>query len=392
MMTDLIIKLFIKDHENTADPSVRASYGKTAGIVGIITNIILSAAKAVVGLIFGSIAVVADAVNNLTDALSSIVTLVGFHLAAKPADEKHPYGHARIEYLTGLFTALAMVLLAIELGVKSVKSIIALDGSEYSLVTVIALALAVAVKLWQWRFYSKMGKKISSGTLKATSLDSRNDAFITLSVLLCTVIAKFVSVPWLDGAIGCVLSVVILVSGIKLVIETSNPLLGTSPDPELVSYISKKVLSYSGVLGVHDLVIHSYGAGATFVSIHVEVDSRADFLHSHDLADNIESDFRKHDRINLVVHLDPIVTDDERVTDLREKTAELLSSIDTRLSFHDFRVVFGPTHTNLIFDVSVPVGVTIDDDDLRAKIKSSVKTLDAAYFAVVTVDREYLQR
>lgn len=387
-MAGWIAKLFIKDYENTSDPKVRTAYGQVSGIIGILTNLLLVAGKLTVGLIAGSISIIGDALNNLADAGSSIVTLVGFRLSSKPADNEHPYGHARIEYVTGLIISMSVVFIGLQLAMESFDKIIHPVPSEINLFTLITLGIAILVKVWQGFFYRGMAKRIDSDTLRANSTDSFSDVILTSVVLIGALLAKFFGIVT-DGWFGLAVAIFITIAGVKLIIETSDPLLGTPPSEELVKTIAEKVESYDGVLGYHDLVVHSYGAGNTFVSIHIEVDAAADVLVSHELIDNIEFDFKREMNVQLVGHLDPIVVGDERVDSLKEALREIIDRKYPGMLFHDFRVVFGEGHTNVIFDVVVPVSFPIADEDLCRDLCAEMQKHDPKLFTVITVDRDY---
>lgn len=385
-MTGLIVKLFIKNSEETENPKVRECYGKVAGAVGIITNFLLFLIKFLAGSIFGSVAVVADAVNNLSDSASSLLTMIGFKLAGKPADEKHPFGHARIEYLTGVIISIIIVIIGWQLGQSSLQKILAPESADFNLLVFVCLAVSIGVKLWQSAFYRFVGKRISSATIYATSSDSRNDVIATSAVLVGAVISRFTGLD-LDGYMGVAVAVFIIISGIKLVFDTGAPLLGEAPDSALVERIGSKICSYEGILGIHDLTIHNYGAGKCFASVHCEVAAEADILVSHDLIDNIERDFLTNEGIQLVIHLDPIVMDDEETKVLRDRVNAVISAAFPNISTHDFRVVWGLTHTNVVFDVAVPFSERRSDKEIKFAMEKIVEALGDGLRAVITVDR-----
>lgn len=387
-MVQLIIRTFIKNYKDVENHHVREAYGKLAGIVGIISNIILFMIKFLVGVLFKSISVTADAVNNLSDAGSSIITLIGFKLSGKPADAKHPYGHARMEYITGLAVSFIIILLGVQLVQTSFDKVLHSEESVFSYLTIAVLIISILMKLWQGMFNKKVGKTIHSTALEATAADSINDVVATSAVLLSTVIAKWTGVN-LDGYMGILVAVFILVSGVKMIGETINPLLGMAPDQEMVDQIYKKIMSYDTVLGIHDLVVHNYGPQRCFASVHVEVPASQDILVSHDIIDNIERDFAKDMDIHLVVHLDPIVTDDETTNLLRAQVKHIVKDISPDLSIHDFRAVIGVSHTNLIFDVCVPFSVKMSDAEITSLISQKVKEIDPTYYTVIVVDRSY---
>ena len=388
-MTNFLIKLFVHNYHDTNSPPVRERYGKLAGCVGIVCNVLLCAAKMLIGFLFSSIAIIADAVNNLSDAGSSIITLIGFKMSGKPADEEHPYGHARIEYISGLIISFVILLLGAQLILSSFQKILHPDQVQFRLVSVFVLLAAILAKLWLGLFYRKISRSIHSTTLRAASVDSFNDVYATSAVLIALLAAKFTSVQ-LDGYAGLIVAVIISISGIKLIKDTVNPLLGMMPDAELVNAVREKILSYDGVIGTHDLVVHNYGPGRCFASVHVEVPAQQDILVSHDIIDNIEKAFSTDLNINLVIHLDPIVTDDPKVNNLSELVDEILQSIDPVITKHDFRVVFGTTHTNLIFDITVPPGYKTSDQALSDQINAEVQAYDSSLYTVIMVDRSYI--
>lgn len=381
------MKGFVPGYGQKDEPSVREKSGRVAGMVGIVTNLLLFAIKLMAGFVSGSVAVMADAVNNLTDSGSSIVMLVGFKLAGKPADEKHPFGHARIEYLSGVIVSFIVLFLGVELGMTSVEKIITPEPAEFNALALGVLVVSILIKLWQCFFYRSVGKTIHSDTVFATSSDSRNDVIATSVVLLGAVITRLTNLN-LDGFLGLAVAVFIVVSGVKLIMETGNPLLGMAPDENLVKTIYEKILSYEGIFGIHDLTVHNYGEGKCFASVHCEVPAERDILVSHDIIDNIERDFQRELGIHLVIHLDPVVTEDERTNKLRDQVRKLVRVVYPQASVHDFRVVWGVTHSNVVFDVAVPFSLKETDQQVKERIDQAVKTLDPNYRTVVTVDRE----
>lgn len=387
-MTEWLVKKFIKDYKNTKQPAVRVKYALLSGIVGIISNVFLFVTKLVVGMIFQSIAVTADAVNNLTDAGSSVITLVGFKLSSKPADEEHPYGHARIEYVTGFIVSVVIILLGIELIKTSFQKILNPNPINFSYLTVAALIVSILIKLWQGLFYKNLGRRIESAALAATGQDSMNDVISTATVLVAIVFSKLTNIQ-IDGYMGVAVALFILYSGGQLVLETLNPLLGLAPDPTLVADIEKEILSYEGVLGIHDLMVHSYGPGKLFASVHVEVAAEGDLLASHDMIDNIEREVSDKFNLSLVIHMDPLATNDERVNELRGQVTEIIDLIDQDLSMHDFRVVYGHTHSNLIFDIVVPTKFEVSDKELKETIDREIKKIDSTFNSVITIDKNY---
>lgn len=387
-MGKLLIKLFVRDYENTEDPKVRESYGKFAGVVGIISNLFLCIMKILIGVFSGSIAIIADGINNMADASSSIITLVGFRLASKPEDEDHPYGHARIEYLTGLFVSILIIVLGVQLFKTSLEKIFDPDTLEFSYITIITLVIAIAVKLWQSLFNISIGKKINSLTLIATGADSRNDVIATSAVLVSVLVVKFTGLQ-IDGYMGCLVALFIIWSGIQLVRDTISPLLGEAPDDDLVKAITETVKKEPGILGIHDLMVHNYGPGKIFASIHVEVDADGDLMKSHDMIDNIERIVKESLRIEFVIHMDPVKTNDPLIHKMKAVISEAFAPLDGVENIHDFRIVPGPTHTNIIFDVVLSMDCRYTEKEIQKIADDTVKAIDDNYFVVITFDRAY---
>ena len=368
-----------------AEPGFRSGCGKLAGLVGIGCNVLLFIIKLVAGLLSGSVSVMADAINNLSDASSSLVTLLGFKLAERPADDDHPYGHARIEYLSGLIVAAMILYIGIELVKSSVTKITHPEATAFSWLTIAILLVSIGVKLWLSGFCRTLGKTIQSAALEATAADSRNDVISTLAVLL----AGICSMIWgwkIDGYVGLAVAVFILYSGIGIVKDTIDPLLGAAPDPELTRMISDTILSYEKIYGIHDLIVHDYGPGRRFASVHVEMDSRDDPLASHDLIDDIERLFRDKHNIQLVIHYDPLVMSDEDLFRARQMVETVIKGIDERLSAHDFRMVQGPGHTNLIFDLVLPHDLAGKQAELKTAIDQALEQTGKKYYTVITFD------
>lgn len=387
-MTSILVKLFVKDSENINNPQVRSAYGTLAGIVGIMCNILLSAAKMFVGIVSGSVSITADALNNLTDATSSIVTLVGFNLSKKPADDDHPFGHARFEYLSGLAVAAMILIIGFQLAKSSVEKILNPSHVGFSKALVAVMVISILGKLWLFLFNKKIGKKISSTSLAATADDARNDVITTAAVLVGAVIAEF-SGLMLDGYIGAVVSLFIFISGIKTAKETISPLLGAPADPELVRLISETMLNFDGrILGIHDLMVHDYGPGQRFASVHAEIDRNEDVMTAHELLDNIERMFLDEHRIQMVIHYDPIVTDDEELNRMKAIIISELKEIDSRFKIHDFRMVAGTGHTNLIFDMVVPRDFEHKQKELKAMLDKKLEDFEHKYYTVITFDFE----
>lgn len=377
---------------NTYTSEERTRIGRNAGIVGICVNIVLFAMKVTVGVVSGSVSVIADAINNLTDAGSSIVLMVGYILSAKPADKKHPYGYARIEYLCTLFISVIITVLGIELLKSSIEGLVSPGETEYSTVSVIIIGVSIVFKLTLALFYRAEGRKIDSDSFRASALDSVGDVVATSAVIIGMLLTP-VTGPLTDGVLGCLIAVYIIFMGVKLIKEASDTLLGTAPDPELVKTVVSKLKGYEGVMGIHDLVMHNYGEGRFFASVHVEIDSEEDVMITHDRIDNIEVDFMRELGIRLVVHMDPVELHDERVVStrasVREAVDKVASEIGSPVSMHDFRMVFGITHTNLIFDVVVAHELPVSEDELCDALKKEIKKIDEKFFCVITVDRDY---
>ena len=385
-MTDLILRIFVRNHKNTEDPAVRDKCGRVAGAVGIVTNFLLFLMKIIVGTVFHSVSVTADAVNNLTDSGSSVVTLIGFKMASKPADEKHPFGHARIEYLSGVIVSFIVIFLGLQLGMSSIEKILTPEENALTPVALVVLVISILAKLWQCLFYRKVGRMIKSESVEATSKDSRNDVIATSVVLLGAVITMLTGVN-LDGYMGAAVALFIVFSGVQLTISTADPLLGQAPEGELVQTITEKMLSYPGIIGMHDLAVHNYGVGRCFASAHCEVDAKNDILVSHDLIDNIERDFSRDLGIHMVIHLDPVIVGDARTDALHCKVQSLVTALYPTVTIHDFRVIWGVTHSNIVFDAAVPFSVKDSDAVITQKLEAKIQKLDPEYRTVVTIDR-----
>lgn len=385
-MTDLILRIFVRDHKNTEDPAVRDKCGRVAGAVGIVTNFLLFLMKIIVGTVFHSVSVTADAVNNLTDSGSSVVTLIGFKMASKPADEKHPFGHARIEYLSGVIVSFIVIFLGLQLGMSSIEKILTPEENALTPVALVVLVISILAKLWQCLFYRKVGRMIKSESVEATSKDSRNDVIATSVVLLGAVITMLTGVN-LDGYMGAAVALFIVFSGVQLTISTADPLLGQAPEGELVQTITEKMLSYPGIIGMHDLAVHNYGVGRCFASAHCEVDAKNDILVSHDLIDNIERDFSRDLGIHMVIHLDPVIVGDARTDALHCKVQSLVTALYPTVTIHDFRVIWGVTHSNIVFDAAVPFAVKDSDAVITQKLEAEIQKLDPDYRTVVIIDR-----
>lgn len=387
-MNELLFKLFIKDYNDVKKPQVREAYGKLAGMVGVISNLFLCAIKVVAGVLSASISIIADGINNLSDATSSIITLVGFKLAALPEDEDHPYGHARSEYLAGLIVSIIIIFVGLSLGKSSIGKIIHPKTLTFTFLTIAILVISILVKIWQACFNYKAGIKIDSSTLKATAIDSRNDVIATSIVLLSVIITKYTGIN-IDGYLGVMVAVFIILSGIGLIKETSSPLLGEAPDEDLVKQIAQMALSYDGVLGIHDLVVHNYGPSKIFASIHIEVDASVDILKSHDMIDTIEKELGQQLHIHFVVHMDPIKVDDPVISKVKGPISLCLKDFEGVHSIHDMRCVPGSSHTNIIFDVIMDHNCPTSKKEVIAAVNKVVKEIDPNYFVVITFDKAY---
>lgn len=388
-MTQFLIRCCIKRPDDVKDAAVRTAYGNLASLVGMACNILLCIGKLLAGTLFGSIAIMADALNNLSDASSNVVSLIGFRLAAKAPDAEHPYGHARYEYLAGLVVSVTILAIGLSLLKESALKVLHPTPVAFSWLSIGVLAASILVKLWLSGFNRAVGKKINSETLMATAADSRNDVLTTGAVLLSTILCSLTGYGIIDGIMGVGVAAFILWSGWGLVMDTLSPLLGESPSPELVEHIERTVMSYPGVLGVHDLMVHDYGPGHQFASLHVEFPAETDPLTAHDVIDNIENDFLKKDRLQVTIHYDPIVTADASVGVLRARLQEHARQLDPQLSIHDLRIVPGDSHTNVLFDLVFPAGYTGDIDQMLAKMCQFVKEQDPKYCCVVKVEQSY---
>lgn len=371
-------------------PEVRQMCGTRAGGVGILLNTLLCLGKLLAGMITGSIAIIGDALNNLSDAASSVITLIGFRLAGQAADEEHPFGHGRMEYLAGLVVSMAILLMGFELGKSSVEKLLHPEELDFSWLAVVILAASVAVKVWMYFFNRTLAQKIGSETMAATAADSLSDSAATSVVLLATLVGHFFH--WkIDGFAGLLVAVFILKTGWEAAKDTLDPLLGRPMDPELAADIDQLVLSHDNILGIHDLVYHDYGPGRAMMSFHAEVPADADLLEMHDLIDHIERELKEKHHIETVIHMDPVVND-ERTAALREQVAYLAQQLDPCLTIHDLRITAGPHHTNVLFDVMVPYGFRLTDHQVVSQLRQDVEALSPKYSAVIQVDHSYVER
>ena len=388
-MTELLVKIFIKNSQNVKDIQVREKYGLLGSIVGIVINIILSAAKYAIGVLSKSVSITADAINNLADAASCIVTLVSFKLAARKPDKDHPFGHGRIEYIAALAVGFLVELMGYELIKSSIEKIKNPEPVEFSIPAVTVLAVSILGKVWLYLFNKKLGKKIQSPAMLAVAKDSLSDTTATAVAAIALICSIFTDIP-VDGYMGLIVSGFIIMSGFDILKESVGILLGAPPEKETVDELVEYVLSFDEIIGIHDLVIHSYGASSTFASLHAEISADENMLKAHDTIDNIEQDVKKHFGIELVIHMDPVETNNEKVQVLKTTMISIVNSIDKELTIHDFRVVDGPTHTNLVFDVVIPHGFEMREDVLKQLINDKINENDNRYRCVITIDKCYI--
>lgn len=386
-MTKILLRLFVRNYQNTDSSVVRAATGKLAGFTGIICNVLLFFLKLTVGLLSGAVSVIADAMNNLSDAASSVVTLLGFRLAQRPADQDHPYGHARYEYLSGLTVAALILVIGFELTKSSVSRIFNPTSVEFTIVTLSVLLCSIGIKLWMSLFFAAMGQRINSATLKATSIDSRNDVIASTAVLIGCLAERFFN--WkIDGYVGLAVAVFILYSGISMARETISPLLGQQADKKLLDAISCLVCSHEKVLGIHDLLVHDYGPGRCYASVHVELSAEEEPLVCHDIIDAIESDALEKLNVNLVIHYDPVLENDAEWTQMRQLTEMIIKQLNPGFSMHDFRLVRGASQTKLVFDLAVPYCASVDTKAIKQHIDTQLKNKDLHYTTVIRFDNE----
>lgn len=387
-MTKLLLKLFVRDSENVTDKHVRTSYGVLGSITGIVVNLILAAAKYIAGILSGSISVTADAINNLSDAGSSIVSLLGVKIAAKPADKDHPYGHGRVEYISALIVSFFVLFMGIELLKSSIQKIIHPEPVEFNFVSLAILILSILCKLWLGVFNKTLGKKINSAPMMAVMKDSFSDCLATSVAAISIIVSAFSKIN-IDGYLGVIVAMFIFIAGFGILKETLGDILGRAPEEEFVEELTEKIMSYPPVCGVHDMIIHDYGPACRFASAHAEVPSNGDIMEIHDIIDIIERDVFNEFGMLISIHMDPVVIDDDRINELRSLTVETVKEIHPELTIHDFRVVDGPTHTNLIFDTVVPHGIKETDREICQKIEEAMGKIDERYFCVITVDHAF---
>lgn len=385
-MTALLLKIFVKNSDDILNSEVRKSYGSLSGGVGIFCNLILFIAKLLAGILSSSVSAVADAFNNLSDAASSIITIIGFRLANKPADSEHPYGHGRYEYISGLIISLLIILMAFELFKSSVEKIIHPEKIEFSVISALILVLSIVIKLWLSHFNKILGNKINASAMLATALDSRNDCIATSAVLLSLILGSVFSIN-IDGFAGVFVAAFVFKAGIEAASDTLRPLLGQAPDPEFVKAIREDILSEKRIRGIHDMHIHDYGPGRIIVSLHAEIPANMDIMEAHDVIDDTEDRIKNKYNCEISIHMDPIETDNENVNKLKQKVGEIINEIGEELGFHDFRITAGPDRTNIIFDLEVPFGFNIDDKEIRKIIKEKIKSINEKYYVVMEIDK-----
>ncbi|MBQ7861840.1 MAG: cation transporter [Clostridia bacterium] len=388
-MTNLLVRIFIKNSENVKDADVREKYGLLGSVVGIIVNLILSAGKYAIGVISNSVSITADAINNLADAASCIVTLVSFKLASRKPDKNHPFGHGRIEYIAALIVGFLVELMGYELIKSSIEKIRNPQEVVFSIPATAVLVFSILGKVWLFLFNRKLGNKIQSPAMLAVAKDSLSDTTATFVAAVSLVCSLFTDIP-LDGYMGLIVSGFILMSGFGILKESVGILLGTPPEKEVVDQLVEYILSHDEIVGVHDLVVHSYGASRIFASIHAEISADENMLVAHDTIDNIEQQVKKRFGIELVIHMDPVETNNEKVNSLRTEFVKIIKDIDKELTLHDFRVVDGPTHTNLVFDVVIPYGFEMDNRKLKRLINEKAGEINNRYRCVITVDNSYV--
>lgn len=387
-MVQLLARYFIKNYEQTESPSVRQSYGVLCGSVGIGFNILLFIGKFLAGLISNSIAITADAFNNLSDAGSSLITLIGFKMSGQKPDTEHPFGHGRIEYLTGLLVSLLILLMGVELIKSSVSKILHPEATECTPVVAGILIVSILVKLYMYLYNRSTGRKIDSAAMMATAADSLSDMLSTSVVLIATLIGKFTGLQ-IDGWCGLLVGIFILYAGFSAAKDTVSPLLGQPPQKEFVEKIESIVQSYPQVLGIHDLIVHDYGPGRVMISLHAEVPASGDMLHLHDTIDNIERQLHRELHCDAVIHMDPVMNDDEETQELKKQVTCCLHELDKSLNLHDFRIVKGPTHTNIIFDILVPFKFQLSDAEISRFMEEKIHSISASYYAVINIDKDY---
>lgn len=388
-MINFLAKIFIKNSKNVEDHDVRHAYGVLCGGVGVVLNLILFGIKVFAGSISGSVAIVADAINNLSDAGSSVITMVGFKMAGRKPNPEHPFGHGRIEYVTGLIVSFLIILMGFELGESSLDKIINPESVDFAAISIVILIVSVGIKLYMYCYNKKTAELIKSQAMQATAMDSFTDSISTCVVLFCMLVSSYTGVQ-LDGWCGLLVALFILYTGITSAKDTISPLLGARPEKEFVDKIEQFAMSYEDIKGIHDLIVHDYGPGRMMISFHAEVPADGDILQLHDMIDNVEQKLRDILGCEAVIHMDPIVVNDETTTKMRTYVEGVVKGINESLTMHDFRMVEGPSHTNLIFDVVVPHDVKMSDDEVKDKICEKIEEIPGKYFAVIKIDKPFV--
>ncbi len=389
-MTKLLIRLFIKDYDNIENADVRIKYGILSGVVGIVLNTVLSVFKMVFGAITKSVSIVADGANNLFDAISSVISMIGFKISGKPADKEHPFGHGRVEYISALTLAFIIITMGIELIKSSIDRFNDSEAVIFSVPAVIVLVFSILGKIWLALFNKSIGKRINSVTVDAVIADSIGDIAATTCSLIALIASRFTDLP-IDAVMGIIVALIILWAGIGIIRDTMGPLLGEPPDKEVVNELKNLVMSFEGIIGIHDLVLHSYGHGKIIGSLHAEVPGNIDMMQSHDTIDLIERSIKEKLGFEISIHMDPILIDDEKTNALKELVNQyIISEISEEVSIHDFRIVEGPSHTNIIFDAVLPYSAKISDNEFKESVDKALKEKDAKYFTVITIDKEFV--
>ncbi len=387
-MIELLAKCLIPNRDRVDAPEVRQAYGILCGVVGVCLNVLLFAGKLAAGILSGSVAITADAFNNLSDAGSSVVSMLGFKLAGQKPDSDHPFGHGRMEYVSGLIVAMLIILMGVELLRTSVEQILHPEAVEFSLVSVGILAVSILVKLYMCAYNRSIGKKIRSASMVATATDSLSDVCATAVVLAATIFSRFSDLP-IDGWCGLLVALFILYAGYRAAADTINPLLGQPPEPEFVAEVERRVLAHPEIVGIHDLIVHNYGPGRLMITLHAEVPADGDMLELHDVVDTVEHELAVALHCQTTIHMDPVVND-EATVEMKKQVEELVRQIDERITIHDFRMVRGKSHTNLIFDALVPFGLPQSDREVAKRIRALVQGMKGNYFAVVQVEKGYV--
>ncbi len=391
-MQKLIVKLFIKDYQNVNDPKVRTKYGTTASIIGIISNAILCLIKIILGILSASLAIIADGINNLTDVFSSFFSLFGFKIASSPADKKHPFGHERFEYIIGLIISFLILIIGFNIGKEAIMKLISNDFLfDVSFYTIIIMVISIIIKIWQALFYYKMAKAINSKALYASFKDSLIDSISTSTIILGLIIVKFTNWYQIDGILGIIVALFILINGIKLTIETSSLLIGTKPSKDETNKIIQTILSYEKIIGLHDLIVHHYGQTTTFATVHVELPSSTSLVEAHNYIDEIERNFINNYNINLTIHIDPIEINNPKTDELKKMVNAIIQDLSPNLSFHDFRVIYTNTYTKILFDLVVPNKFCYNKTDLTNIITTEINKIDPSYQVVMQIEQAYIE-